>query len=511
MKLQKVIILGGGTAGWLAANHLAKRLNAELSLDIHIELIESESIPAVGVGEGTVPFMKETLKHFGIDEELIFKNAEGSFKHGIKFSDWLYNPESNNGHYYYHPFQPYPSGHEQLIRAWLSNPNRCKFEHFMSTQATVAELGLSPKAITQREYDGVFDYAYHFDAALFTKLLKDNAVNELGVHVSYKTIDDVEISQDGSIKGLIANGERFDADFFVDCSGFESLLLGRAMNVGFKSLSNTLLADTALAIQSPYQDNSTSINPYTTATAKEHGWIWDIQLQSRKGVGYVYSSNHTSDDDAQRCLALYLDVEPQELNVRKIDMRCGYREQFWVKNVVALGLAQGFVEPLEATGLLVFDLTASMLAHALSSGELSFALESQKFNRDVERMWLNISDFIKLHYCLSKRTDSSFWLDNCSTDTIPDSLQQKLEMWKVRAPHKFDFTDKLGVFDISNYLYVLYGMEFLPTQVVTSEASMQIYKGYQEYQASVLKEVNSNLRPHRELLEKLKLYGIQRN
>ncbi|KAF7773984.1 FADH2 O2-dependent halogenase I [Pseudoalteromonas citrea] len=513
MTLKKIIILGGGTAGWLTANHLAKKLNAELGQNVSITVIASDTIPTIGVGEGTVPYIKETLQYFGISEEAIITEAEGTYKQGIKFQNWSEDPIKRGEHAYYHPFEPFPLGQESIIRSWLQEPDKVNFEDYISIQARLAENNLAPKLITHGNYQSFVDYAFHFDAGKFTKLLSNNAITQFGVEAKNAVINRVELNPDGSIHSLVSENEVFEADFFVDCSGFQSDLLSGTLGVGFNDLSDTLLTDKALVTQIPYPQSPEKydINPYTKAVAQSCGWIWDIQLQTRKGVGLVYSSSHSSIDEAHTLLSDYTGIDKDILNARQIDMKVGYRKQFWKKNCAAIGLSQGFVEPLEATGLLVFDMTASMLSYALAGGGDVLTQSAAKFNRDVETVWLNIVDFIKLHYCISKRRDSEFWIDNCENSKIPDSLSEKLEMWRFRAPNKFDFTSKLNVFTISNYQYVLYGMKHFPEALVNpSPFSNSVYQEMLKSKTMEYEYWADKAQLHSELIDKIIKFGVSK-
>ncbi|AOT07922.1 tryptophan halogenase family protein [Pseudoalteromonas luteoviolacea] len=502
--IKKIVIVGGGTAGWLAANHLGKRF---FGSETEVKLIESANIPTIGVGEGTVPMMRQTLEYFGIDEGEFIKECNVAFKQGISFENWM-APSNGNIHQYYHPFDFF-SSELGLVKAWLNQQSKTNFADFVGFQSTLCDHNLSPKLITQPQYDGAASYAYHLDAGAFSELLKNHALSQLGVFHQYSDLEEVVMCDDGEVAHLVTDAGIEKADLYIDCTGFKSLLLGKAMKVPFVPKGDVLFADKALAVQVPYGENE-QIPSYTRSTAQSAGWIWDIGLYNRKGIGHVYSSHHTTQEQAYAELESYIGTDLDKLNVRTIDMHVGYRSKAWSKNCVALGLSQGFVEPLEATGLLVFDVTAKMLAETLPTSKVAFDVVSPHFNDTVTNMWNKVIDFIKLHYCISDREDSAFWLDNRNPDSIPDSLKEKLQLWLYKAPTHYDFSGKFDVFDVDNYLYVLYGMSY-PTNVESNRISpaetqrmsdvISTIK-YQQKQAMELACDNKTL------LEKIRQFGV---
>jgi tryptophan halogenase len=510
LNIKQIVILGGGTAGWLAANHLAKKLNLPGGIDV--TLIESPNIPTIGVGEGTVPAMRESLKYLGIDEGEFISRCDATFKQSIKFVNWTYDPNTHGQHSYHHLFD-YPLINQfNSTPYWLQQNNNLSFAQTVAVQGAICDLGLGPKKITDPQYQGQTAYAYHLDAAKFSQLLTENAVEKLGVKHIKDDVLDATLKTNGDIASLVTmqHGE-ITGDVFIDCSGFNSLLMGEKLGVKFIDKSDVLFADHALAIQVPYTDMEQPIASHTIATAQQSGWIWDIGLTKRRGVGHVYSSNHTSHEQAERDLRRYLGSDSDDLAARKIKMHIGYREKFWHKNCVALGLSQGFVEPLEATGLLVFDATARMLAEQFPTDYAAMAYAEKRFNQRIRHTWDRVIDFIKLHYCISKRRDSAFWLDNTHTASIPEALQENLEYWRYHMPSEYDFHNKLSIFNLDNYLYVLYGMDFktdISSQVFQyndDQAYQQWLVGLEQYRT----QLSTQLPKHRDLIDKIKQYGIQ--
>ncbi len=456
MKTRRIAIIGGGTAGWLAANHLGYELCADP--EVEITVIESADVPIIGVGEGTVPAIKTSLRKFGISEADLIVACDTTFKNGIKFQGWLDAATHGADHFYYHPFaSPFPEGLD-ITPTWLEQPQRAYSD--VSISSRVAEAQRSPKQISSPPYVGDVEYAYHVNAHKFAALLAENAKKRFRVQYLVATVVDAERAEDGSIAALrMASGEVLPFDFYVDCSGFASLLTQRMLKVPFIDKSHQILTDTALVQQVP-TDPADEIPPYTLAVAHEAGWIWDIPVTHRRGTGFVYASAHMSESRAIECYARHLGVSPDTLSPRKIPMKIGYRQQFWFQNCVALGLSQGFVEPLEATSILVTDFSASLLSRNFPRMRDDAQALRRGYNEAVTYTWERVIDFVQLHYHLSDRSDSSFWLENRHDAHLSDMLRQRLARWAIRHPQKNDFTSRFDLFDVDNHLYVLYGMRF---------------------------------------------------
>lgn len=507
-EVKRIVVVGGGTAGWLAANHLAKKLKpAETPLEV--VLVESASIPNIGVGEGTVPAIRSTLKYLGISETEFIRRCDVSFKQSVKFVDWNWQPGQTEGNYYHHLFD-FPSIQlNDPTESWLRAAMPGAYADYTSFQGRLIDAGLAPKSIKHAEYEGLSSYAYHLDANKFSELLAEHAVDKLGVKRQFADVTGVVLADDGSIECLKTDdGEDILGDLFVDCTGFSSLLLGKYLDVPFRDLSHILLVDKALAVQCPYSVQDGDIPGFTRATAKASGWVWDIGLRSRRGVGYVYSSRHEAKTQAEDNFRSYL--QRDDLEFREIDMRVGRREKFWHKNCVAIGLSQGFVEPLEATGLLMFDATAKMLADLFPYVREQLPLAEKQFNEKVDYAWDRVVDFIKLHYCISQRDDSEFWRDNKSSESIPDSLKELLDNWRWRVPNHYDFSSTLSVFNLENYLYVLYGMNYAtqlgsPSLIDEGEQLAEKLSMIEKYRLMAFKQ----LKPHRQALDAICEHGLK--
>ncbi|MCG7562480.1 MULTISPECIES: tryptophan halogenase family protein [Pseudoalteromonas] len=506
-KIKRIVIVGGGTAGWLAANHLA----ADASEDVSITLVESPDIPTIGVGEGTVPVIVDSLKKFGIRESDMFRLCDATFKNGIHFVGWN-KPVNGQPHCYFHPFDDPNVNGVNLLPYWLHQlpEARARFDQSVSIQAHIALENKAPKLITNAEYERMINYAFHLDAGKFSALLSEHAIKNRQVNHVLDEVESVKLALDGSISGLqLKQGGLLEGDLFIDCSGFQSLLLGQALNTPFIDKSDVLFANHAVVTQVPYE-NEHEVPPYTISTAQQAGWIWDIGLQTRKGVGHVYSDQFTSHEQAHRDLSAYLGKPEDTVESRLIKMQVGYRAQAWVKNCIGIGLSQGFVEPLEATGLLVFDLAARMLSKRLPGERQEIPAIAQQFNQHMTHVWQSIVDFIKLHYCISNRDDSEFWRMNRLPETIPESLQHKLALWRSDIPNEYDFVSSLDVFRLENHLYVLYGMNYpsqcnypSPQKLSQQEAMLKLVAQQQQ-------KAGAMLETHSDLVAKAARYGFQR-
>lgn len=507
MTIKKVVIVGGGTAGWLAANHLGKKLHNNSK--VSVALIESPDIPPIGVGEGTVPNIRKTLASFGISETEFFRRCEATFKQSIKFINWMDKDNSTKENYFHHLFDVPSKYGEDLTTHWLNNGQEQHYADYVSAQHSACEQSKAPKLITTPEYHGDLGYAYHLNAAKFAELLAENATEKYGVEHLKANVNQVKTNVDGEIASLVtdAHGE-LAYDFYIDCTGFESLLIDKALNVPFVDKSKELLVNTALVVQVPTKETD-EIPPYTLATAHQAGWIWDIALTNRRGVGFVYSNNHMSDEEASAKLDNYLKGNPDGLTYRKLPMKVGHREKFWHKNCVVLGLAQGFLEPLEASSILLTDFAAGFLADRFPESKADMSGLEKRFNHVMGYAWDRVVDFVKLHYCISDRTDSQFWLDNKKTDTIPDTLKERLALWQQYVPQKEDFFSKFEVFDYDNYLYLLYGMNFGTKLEIKGGAYQNQAESHAQQISQVTKQLNEALPSHRELINKIKQYGMQ--
>lgn len=458
---RNILIIGGGTAGWLSAAYLAKALALADNPHLTITLLDSPDIGIVGVGEGTFPTIRETLRFLEIDERKFVRQSSATFKQGILFSDWLHEPRAGKRHRFFHPFEaPFYSEETSLVPYWLlqEGQTRPAFAEAVTIQNRVAGAQRGPKRPGEPDFDGPLNYAYHVDATCLAQLLAQRAL-ELGVMHLSGELAHAELAADQGIDRLILkDGREISADFYIDCSGFRAELIGRALGSPFRSLRGCLFADRAAACKVPYDDPATPIESYTLANAHEGGWTWDIGLANGRGIGCVYSSEHVADDRALAILSDYLGARFDEGSVRLLAFETGYRERQWIGNCVAVGLSAGFLEPLEATGLVLIEAAVGMIAE-LFPHQGPIDAPARRFNQLMSARFDNIVKFLKLHYCLSKRGEP-FWRENADPATMSDELKELLEQWRYRPPSRFDFILDVETFAFFNYQYILYGMEF---------------------------------------------------
>jgi len=508
--IQNIVIVGGGTAGWLTAGVIAARHQGRMKSGFSVTLIESPTVKIIGVGEGTWPTIRTTLQKMGVSETDFLRHCDGAFKQGGKFVRWTTGAP---GDAYYHPLM-LPQGFTEVNLAphWLLNGHNQSFCDAVCPQGVLCDDGLAPKLITTPEYQAVANYSYHLDAGKFAPFLQKHCTEKLGVRHVLADVQTVNQTERGDIRSVTTQqaGE-IAGDLWIDCTGFASILLGKTLGVEFKSCSDVLFCDTALAVQVPFDTADAPMESQTIATAQPAGWIWDISLPTRRGIGHVYSSRHCSDDEASEVLAKYVGPSIKNLNVRKIPIRAGHRETFWKNNCVAVGLAAGFLEPLESSAIVLGELSAKLIAEQMPANREVMDLVAARFNDVTQYRWGRIIDFLKLHYCLTKRTDTQFWIDNAAPETIPDRLKDLLHLWKYHSPWFFDEFDRLEeVFPAASYQYVLYGMGFrteVDPQDSAGTASMA--KMFMNENVAITKKMRSQLPKNRDLLQKIYKYGLQ--
>ena len=447
------MIVGGGTAGWMTAAALAKVLGKNYC---EIQLIESDAISTVSVGEATIPQISLFNKLLGIDENDFVKKTKGTFKLGIEFIDW-----TKKGGGYMHPFGDHGT-----------NMDAIQFHHFwlkMNQQGKVSDLeDYSLAAVAARQ--GKFmrsqnmgnsplsniNYAFHFDATLYAQYLRNFAV-ERGVNRSEGKVVDVCLrSSEGFLDSvMLESGERVEADLFVDCSGFKALLIEGAMKTGFIDWSDVLPCDTAVAIPCKAKDPAI-IYPFTQAKAQKTGWIWRIPLQHRVGNGYVYSSKFINDDDAVAILKDQLEGEPVgEPNFLR--WKTGMRKKSWNKNCVAIGLSAGFVEPLESTGLHLIQSGIAKLMGLFPHNGFD-QIDIDTYNNQTSTEFEYIRDFIVLHYKATDRDDSPFWR-HCQNMEISPRLQAKMDLYNANGRI---YRQDAELFNETSWLAVMHGQGLKP-------------------------------------------------
>jgi len=420
-KVQNIVIVGGGTGGWITASLLAKVLGKT----INITLVESDKIGIIGVGEATIPPIISFNNALGIDEKEFIKATKATIKLGIQFENW-----SAGGSRYMHAFGEIGK-----------NFPFCDFHHFwvksqqMGIESDFWDFSLNYQAAIHGKFDKInniegtnlpgISYAYHFDAGLYAKFLRQFC-EKLGVKRIEGTINKVSLNEsNGYVKTLhLEDGSEISGDLFVDCTGLAALLIEKTLNTGYEDWSHWLPCDRAMAVPT---ESTEKIIPYTRSIAHEAGWQWQIPLQHRIGNGLVYSSKHMSDEEAKKVLLANLDgkllAEP-----RIIPFRTGRRRKQWNKNVVCIGLSAGFFEPLESTNIHLIQTGAIRLVkffphNGIKDGEIS------EYNRLSQTEYERIRDFIILHYKINGRNDTPFW-QQCQRMDVPDTLAQKLALFK---------------------------------------------------------------------------------
>ena len=420
--MKNIVILGGGTAGWMTANLLQKKWRQR---GIQISVVESPDIGIIGVGEGSTPLLKEFFDSLEISESEWMPQCNATYKNGISFNDWSTVPGYES---YFHPFPcsldfatfGFLYKYTELRRKGadvLAHPNR------FSLMAGLTERKLAP--LPAENFPFHFQYGYHFDSVLIGKFLREKA-KESGVSHIEATVEKVEQESDGSIKSLLLNtGQILSGDFFVDCSGFASILLQKTLKVPFVSFAENLFNDSAVAIPT---DIETEIPAETLSTALSNGWAWKIPLTNRFGNGYVFSSKYCSPDEAETELRSHLNILESDVEARHLKMKVGRVHETWAKNCVAVGLSQGFIEPLEATALQFVYSTIEQFSQALEEGNFS-GKNRDEFNARMNANFEGVRDYIVLHYKTNSRSDSQYWIDNRENQKISDNLRAMIECW----------------------------------------------------------------------------------
>ncbi len=486
MAARKVLIVGGGSSGWMAAAYLDSALNRDGRQAVEICLVESPEVPRIGVGEATIPSINHILATIGIDELDFLKRVDGTFKQAIKYVNWL----DGQGESYYHAFGRYrTSPIDSTSLNWLKSDRSLPFSETISAQPSICESFLAPRMIGKWDMGTRLTYAYHMNALKFADYLCELATSR-GVTHHRDHVVDVDMAENGDIAAVnTKTGKRLEADLFIDCTGFAALLIEKNLGVGWVDCSQWLLCDRATTLRVPYDHHYPGyVRPYTTATALSAGWVWEIPLQDARSLGYVHSSTFLSDADAEKEIRSFEGKHAESLDSRIIHFKVGHREKVWVRNCIAIGLSGGFIEPLESTGLYLSDLATVMLTeHFPYHGDM--APLAFRFNRIMANRFYEILDFINMHYCLTRRSDTEFWREVQKPAHITDRLQAKLDFWRTKPPSPADFEDQwfLGqpdaplpsgdiagdhrspidtanVFGIDSYEAILYGMDFLSAE-----------------------------------------------
>lgn len=480
MHYKKILIVGGGSAGWMAAAYLNAALNRSGRKLADITLVESPDVPRIGVGEATIPNINHLLAVVGVDETEFMRAVDGTFKQSIRYVNWVHGND-----YYHHPFSRFVLEPLDISGAeWLMSDRSIPFMETVSAQPIICELGLSPKPLGEQPFVTPLRYAFHMNALKFADYLATHSTAR-GVNHIFDHVVDVDVGENGYIGAVTTrNGDRLEADLYIDCTGFRSLLMEQALGVEFVDCSEWLLCNRAVTMHVDHEHHYPGyVRPYTTATALSSGWCWEIPLQNTRSLGYVHSSDFISEDDAERELRAFEGPHAENLDSRIVHFKVGRRERVWVGNCIAIGLAGGFIEPLESTGLYLSDLASVMLAEHFPYGD-DYEAMAFRVNRILANRFYEVLDFINMHYCLTQRTDTNFWQEVRKPARINDRLKAKLEFWRQKPPSPADFEDQFfpgqpdaairagagddraaidtaGLWGYNSYEAILYGMDFL--------------------------------------------------
>ncbi|WP_298173367.1 tryptophan halogenase family protein [Novosphingobium sp.] len=453
--VEHIVIVGGGTAGWLSACVLGARLRGK-----RITLVEAPDIPTIGVGEGTWPTMRETLATIGIPEAEFLVACNAAFKQGSRFDGWRDGWADDS---YLHPFTAPPAADmRDLAAAWQTCGQQGSFAAAITPQHAVCAANLAPRQRAMPDYAGALNYGYHLDAGKFAALLMRHATQRLGVTRIAAQVTGVSRAANGDIAALLLQGgATLEGDLFLDCSGQAAILIAGECGAEWVDRSDVSFNDRALAVQVPVEPGS-PIAAQTIGTAHEAGWIWDIGLPTRRGIGCVYASRFISDDRAAEILRAYIAAkvpgsDPASLTPRKLAFRTGHRDRFWIGNCLAVGLSAGFIEPLEASAIVLIELSLKALADNFPQSRASMDIHASRFNELFRYRWDRVVEFLKLHYVPSQRTEP-YWQAQRAPETIPPRLAECLALWREQAPSAWDFPRIDEMFPAASQQYVLHGM-----------------------------------------------------
>jgi len=509
-RVRKIVIVGGGTSGWMAACFLnAVLATPNANENVSITLIESQDIGIIGVGEATLAHIKQIMIAVGIDEVDFMRSCDATFKNAIRFDNFR-----AKGDTFWHPFSQLSRVNNfDMVNLWLGAQRsgyKGSYAEAVAQDPAMCLKFLAPKREEDQPYDGLVNYAYHIDTIKLGRYLRDRAKERGVIHV-IDLVTNTSQNENGNITHVSTreHGD-IDGDLFIDCTGFRSLLLGNALGEPFRSFNDALFNDSAVAMRVPNPEDQRDIRPYTTCSAQDAGWIWNIPLYRRTGVGHVYSSAHMDKDAAEQTLRDYVGPANEGLEANHIPMRIGRSERAWVKNVVSLGLSGGFIEPLESTGIYLVELGLVMLRDYFPT-KSTMATFAKRYNRHMASFYDEIRDFITMHYCLTDRTDTEYWRLCHDHPAIPDSLTDKLELWQARLPteNDLDYTSDVPAFSSVSYNYILAGMDHLPPHPLPIESmqDLNFARAVFEDRAKSISDIVTQAPYHMDMLDRIHSSG----
>jgi tryptophan halogenase len=517
--VKRVVILGGGTAGWMSAAYLAKALGSTTE----ITLLEAPAIPRLGVGEATIPNLQTVFFDFlGIPESEWMPECGASYKMAVKFINWRtpgtvsLTPRQTNGHpdRFYHIFGllPYHDGlplSQYWVHKYHNSANRIPFDYACYRSAPLMDAKQGPK-----HWDGtpVAPYAWHFDAQRVADFLCRFATHKQHVHHVQGEMEEVHVDDRGFITGLSTkDGRLLTGDLFVDCSGFRGLLINKALGEPFVDMSDHLLCNSAVATTVPGNEDVEGVEPYTSSVAMDAGWVWKIPMPGRIGTGYVYSNQHSTQDEATEDLCRIWNLDPSDAPLNHLRFRVGRNRRAWVKNCVSIGASSCFVEPLESSGIYFTYAALYQLAQHWPDMGFSEVLRDS-FNREIETMFDDTRDFLQAHFYFSPRTDTEFWRDNKAL-ALAAPIREKIELYRAGMPINPPASDDPNQYYNSfeavfrnfwtncNYYCVLAGLGCLPDQPLprlahmggSVESAEQVFGEIERDQRSLLESVPTTL------------------
>jgi 2-polyprenyl-6-methoxyphenol hydroxylase-like FAD-dependent oxidoreductase len=493
---KKIVIVGGGTAGWMTAMFMAQYL---IPKGVEIHLLESPTVDIIGVGEGSTPPLQKFFEAMEIEESEWMPECNATYKSGISFENWSTKPGFES---FFHTFASIVDNltMPQFVNNAQARVNGADvYAHpdrfFIAHQLAINNLAPKP----DDNFPFEVWYGYHFDATLLGRFLHKKAVQR-GVRYKSCHVTHANLDEQGNIASVATReGETIEADFFVDCTGFASMLMEKTLQTPYVSFSSNLYNDAAIAMPTPIGDG---IPSQTVSAAMNHGWRWQIPLTNRFGNGYVYSSSFCSADEAETELRTKLGLLDSDTPARHLKMRIGRLTKHWNRNCLGVGLSQGFIEPLEATGLLFIQRTASTFVETVAAGDMSDAARD-KFNAQMNRAFEGTRDYIVTHYKTNSRTDTEYWRANAANTDLSDSLKQLYAVWMSGKNLASEIArQEIGqYFAVVSWYSIMAGMGIFPDQKDLRQVDLGVRANNMERIDDMIKRSLMNFRDHRKVLQ----------